>query len=87
MSNQRIKRIDEEQRTVSFEWKDYKDGKKIKEMTMEGAKFLRAFTRHMVPKRFRRVRYFGFLVGAKNRHRDMTGAPTASIGEKACQKS
>lgn len=86
MSNQRIKRIDEEQRTVSFEWKDYKDGKKIKEMTMEGAKFLRAFTRHMVPKRFRRVRYFGFLVGAKNRHRDMTGAPTASIGEKACQK-
>jgi Putative transposase/Transposase zinc-binding domain len=86
MSNQRIKRIDEEQRTVSFEWKDYKDGEKIKEMTMSGAKFLRAFTRHMVPKRFRRVRYFGFLVGAKNRHREVPGAPAASIGENACHK-
>jgi Putative transposase/Transposase zinc-binding domain len=93
MSNQRIKRIDEQQRTVSFEYKDYKDGGKIKEMTMHGATFLRCFSRHLVPRSFRRVRYFGLLAGAKGRHRELLGAPQAAISEKspeqprpACQK-
>lgn len=76
MSNQRIKRIDEEQRTVSFDWKDYKDGGQTKEMTMAGATFLRAFIRHMVPKGFRRIRYYGLLAGA----------PQAAIWEKAAQR-
>ena len=67
MSNQRIKRIDEEQRTVTFDWKDYKDGGQTKEMTMGAATFLRAFIRHMVPKGFRRIRYYGLLAGAKGR--------------------
>lgn len=87
MSNQRIKRIDEERRTVSFEWKDYKDGGQTKEMTMAGASFLRAFIRHMVPKGFRRIRYFGLLAGAKGRHRELAGAPQAAIGEKAAQRT
>ena len=82
ISNQRIKRIDEDQRTVSFEWKDYKDGGRTKEMTMSGATFLRSFTRHMVPKRFRRIRYFGLLAGAKGRHLGLPGAPAESLGEK-----
>jgi hypothetical protein len=86
ISNQRIKRIDGEQRTVSFEWKDYKDGGQTKEMTMSGATFLRAFTRHMVPKRFRRIRYYGLLTGAKERHRSLPGAPAESIGEKTAKK-
>ncbi len=86
MSNQRIKRIDEEQRTVTFDWKDYKDGGQTKEMTMSGATFLRAFIRHMVPKGFRRIRYFGLLAGAKGRHRELPGAPQAAIGEKAAQR-
>lgn len=63
MSNQRIQHVDEEKRTVTFEWKDYKAAGVIKQMTMAGATFLRCFTRHMVPKRFRRVRYFGLLAG------------------------
>lgn len=83
MSNQRITRIDEERRSVGFEWKDYKDGGRIKEMTMSGATFLRAFIRHMVPKGFRRIRYFGLLAGAKGRRRELPGAPQAGIGEKA----
>lgn len=86
ISNQRIKRIDEEKRTVSFEWKDYKDGEKTKEMTKTGATFLRSFTRHMVPKSFRRIRYFGLLAGAQGRHRELAGAPQASIGEKAAKR-
>jgi hypothetical protein len=93
ISNQRITRLDEINRTVSFEWKDYKDGDKTKEMTMPGATFLRSFSRHLVPRRFRRVRYFGLLAGAKGRHRELPGAPQASIAEKtptrtrpACQQ-
>ena len=69
MSNQRIKRVDERERTVSFEYKDYRDEGRTKEMTMGGAAFLRSFSRHLVPKGYRRVRYFGMVAGAKGRHR------------------
>ncbi len=87
MSNQRIKRVDEKARTVSFEWKDYKDGEKTKEMTMPGATFLRCLSRHLVPRRFRRVRYFGLLAGAGGGHRELPGAPQSSIGEKASKRT
>lgn len=93
MSNQRIKRVDEQERTVSFDYKDYRDEGKTKEMTMGGAAFLWSFARHLVPRSFRRVRYFGLLAGAKGRHRELPGSPQAAIGEKtpeqprpACQK-
>lgn len=87
ISNQRIKRIDEHDRTVTFEYKDYRDDQKTKEMTMGGAAFLRCFARHLVPKSFRRVRYFGLLAGAKGRHRELPGAPQAAIGEKTPEAS
>jgi hypothetical protein len=71
----------------------YRDEGKTKEMTMTGATFLRCFARHLVPKSFRRVRYFGMLAGAKGRHRELPGSPQAAIGEKtpegprpACRK-
>lgn len=83
MSNQRIKQIDEQARTVRFEYKDYKDGDKIKEMTMHGATFMRSFARHLVPKNFRRVRYFGLLAGAKGRNRELEGSPQATLHENA----
>lgn len=86
MSNQRIKRVDERERTVSFEYKDYRDEGRTKEMTMGGAAFLRSFSRHLVPKGYRRVRYFGMVAGAKGRHRELPGAPQAVIGEKATRR-
>ena len=87
ISNQRIKRVDEVERSVSFEYKDYKDGEKTKEMTMGGGSFLRCFARHLVPTGFRRIRYYGFLVGAKGRHCEFPGAPAESIGENAVKRS
>jgi hypothetical protein len=83
MSNQRLTRVDEEQRTVSFHFKDYRDGGRTKELTMAGADFLRCFTRHLVPKGFRRVRYYGLLAGRKGRIRELPGAPRRSIGERS----
>ena len=72
---------------MTFEYKDYRDDQKTKEMTMGGAAFLRCFARHLVPKSFRRVRYFGLLAGAKGRHRELPGAPQAAIGEKTPEAS
>lgn len=83
ISNQRITRVDPVAKTVSFSWKDYKDADRIKEMTMDGGAFLRSFTRHLVPKGFRRVRYFGLLTGKKDRIQQLPGAGHRSIGEKA----
>lgn len=51
MSNQRIKRVDEEACTVSFEYKDYRDGGKTKELTMHGAANV-----SQQPRRFCRVK-------------------------------
>lgn len=83
ISNQRIKRVDEQERTVSFQYKDYRDNGITKEMTMSGAAFLRSFARHLAPKGFRRVRYFGLLAGKAGRHRQLPDAPQAAIGENA----
>lgn len=83
MSNHRISEVDEEERTVSFDYKDYKDGQKTKTMKLGGKQFIWRFTRHMVPKGFRRVRYFGLLAGGKDRTRKLDGAPLMCIGEKS----
>lgn len=82
ISNQRLTEVDRQQRTVSFSWKDYKDGGRMKERTMKGATFLRRFTRHLVPKGFRRVRYFGLLTSRKVRLAEIPGAPADHLAEK-----
>lgn len=86
MSNERITRIDPIERSVTFKWKDYRHGGRNRETTMDGGTFLRCFTRHLVPKGFRRIRYFGLLAGKKTRIAGLDDAPPETIGEKApCQ--
>lgn len=86
MSNNRITRVDPAARTVTFDWKDYRHGGRNREMTLDGATFLRRFTDHLVPKGFRRIRYFGLLAGQKTRIAELDDAPPETIGEKApCQ--
>lgn len=63
MSNARITGVDAESREVSFRWKDYRDGGRVTERTLPGKTFLWLFSRHLVPKGYRRVRYFGWLAG------------------------
>ena len=64
ISNRRI--LSFEDRKVTFEWRDYSDSNPIKQMTLEADEFLRRFLMHVLPDRFVRIRYFGFL---SNRHR------------------
>jgi len=58
ISESRIETVGEEK--VSFRWKDYRDNRK-KIMRLNGVEFLRRFLQHVLPKRFMRIRHFGFL--------------------------
>ena len=46
---------------VSFRWKDYAHGSQQRVMTLSADEFLRRFLQHLLPKRFVRIRSFGFL--------------------------
>lgn len=59
ISNRRILSFANNQ--VTFEWRDYADENRKKVMTLDGVEFLRRFLMHVLPDRFVRIRYFGFL--------------------------
>ena len=59
ISNHRLVAVTDD--TVSFRWKDYRHGSQIRTLTLDAEEFLRRFLLHVLPKRFVRIRYFGFL--------------------------
>jgi hypothetical protein len=59
LSNHRL--VDVTDDTVSFRWKDYRHGSHIRTLTLDVDEFLRRFLLHVLPTRFVRIRYFGFL--------------------------
>ena len=62
ISNYRILSCDE--KSVTFKWRDYADGNKIKIMTLTPHEFIRRFLQHVLPAGFMRIRSFGFLSNA-----------------------
>lgn len=59
ISNSRLRRIDGED--VVFTYKDRKDGGKTKELQIKGTEFVKRFLNHIVPRKFNRIRHYGFL--------------------------
>lgn len=59
ISERRIVSFDGER--VRFLYKDYRDGDREKVMDLEAGEFLRRYLLHVLPERFVRIRYFGFL--------------------------
>jgi hypothetical protein len=59
ISNHRILSFQND--TVTFAYRDYKDPSTQKTMALPAADFLGRFLQHVVPPRFTRVRYYGFL--------------------------
>jgi hypothetical protein len=59
ISNRRLVAIDD--RTVTFNYKDYAHGNQPRTMTLDGDEFLRRFLLHAVPSGFVRIRHFGLL--------------------------
>jgi hypothetical protein len=58
ISNHRICSIGDEDDTVTFEYKDYADGTKQKQMTLGTAEFIRRFQQHILPVRFTKIRTY-----------------------------
>jgi hypothetical protein len=59
ISNHRLRSLD--QGRVTFEWKDYADRSRTKNMTLDAVEFIRRFLLHVLPSGMVRIRQFGFL--------------------------
>jgi len=61
LSNQRLLNIDNDQ--VTFRYKDYRlnSNQQQKAMSISADEFIRRFLLHVLPARFRKIRFYGFL--------------------------
>ena len=64
ISNNRI--IKEEKGYVTFKYRDYKDDKKEKEISITAEEFIRRFLLHILPPKFMKIRHYG-LLGNRNK--------------------
>jgi len=62
ISNSRIVRVDEGK--VTFRWKDYRKGIKNQLLTLDAQEFIGRFMRHILPRGFYKIRYYGLLAAA-----------------------
>jgi len=65
ISNNRIKSIDNGK--VVFTYRDRANNNELKTMTVTAEEFIRRFLLHVLPKRFMKIRYFGFLSNTNKR--------------------
>ncbi|MGA7615932.1 MAG: IS91 family transposase [Thermoanaerobaculia bacterium] len=66
ISNRRILAFDG--KSVTFTWHDYANHYAARTATLTATEFLRRFAMHIVPSRFVRIRYFGFLANRLRHH-------------------
>lgn len=59
ISNHRIKSIDNDK--ITFTYRDRQHDNELKEMTLASMEFIRRFLIHVLPFRFMKIRYYGFL--------------------------
>ena len=59
ITSHRIKHISDTH--ITFDYKDYADGSKVKQMTLTNEEFLRRFEQHILPKKFVKLRHCGYL--------------------------
>jgi Putative transposase/Transposase zinc-binding domain len=82
ISNRRLRSLEDGH--VSFEYKDNPDGGKSKIMTLTAEEFIRRWLQHVVPPKFQRIRYYGFLANchrARNLElcRQLLATPMAAL--------
>jgi hypothetical protein len=59
LSNHRLRSLDGDQ--LTFDYRDRRDGNRLKQLTLPVHEFIRRFLQHLVPPGFCRIRHFGFL--------------------------
>jgi hypothetical protein len=85
ISNDRIKKL--ENGKVIIRYRDYADGDKIKEMSLDAFEFIRRFLLHVLPDQFFKIRYYGIL-SARNRKtklakcKELLGVPIVETAEE-----
>ena len=68
ISNHRIISIADGQISFSFKDNKEKDKSKVwKEMTLPADQFIKRFLWHVLPKRYHRIRHYGFLTNGKKK--------------------
>lgn len=67
ISNHRLQNIDDT--SVTFAYKDYKANGEKKMMHLTPHEFTRRFAMHILPKRFVKIRHYGFLSSTWKRHK------------------
>jgi len=73
LSNRRIVAVDEDNQTVTFNYRDYRAGGKVKTLTLGVREFIRRFALHILPEKLVRIRHYGIL-GNNRRKRDIEAA-------------
>lgn len=69
IGNHRICSINDEDATVTFDYKDYTNAGLKKQMTLGSAEFIRRFTQHILPRQFTKIRTYGYLANRNRRQR------------------
>jgi hypothetical protein len=68
----RIKEIDEDKNTITFDYKDYHargTQDEQKQMTLTIDEFIRRYEQHILPKRYTKIRHYGYLKNYKRTER------------------
>lgn len=73
LSNRRLVAFNRDKNTVTFTYRDYRDGAKVKPMTLSSVEFIRRFSWHILPLGLVRIRHYGILANNR-RHRDIPKA-------------
>jgi hypothetical protein len=61
ITNSRLERLDLQNRTLTFRYKDYAHDSQLRSMTLSIEEFLRRFCLHILPPRFVKIRHYGLL--------------------------
>ena len=77
IANQRLVSVTDE--CVTFHWKDYAHGCRVRTMTLDAVEFLRRFLLHRLPRGFQRIRHYGLLAN-RRRARDLASC-TQLLGQ------
>jgi len=73
ISNRRIVALDEQRQTVTFRYRDYRQGSKVKTRPLSALEFIQRFSWHILPVGLVRIRHYGILANNR-RHRDIPRA-------------
>ena len=61
ISNHRLRALDRQAETVTFDYRDYAEGARHKSMNLPLAEFIRRLRLHLLPPRFVKIRHYGLL--------------------------